>query len=198
MYTFTCFLVIASNFRCICMKLIHYEGLQIDAYIWQRFIYMGRLTLSLCDNSKSVCVTHWLIRKSWVINKKQRCLSLFDYQLIYMDHQTSHHKNCKRRKTRGYLYSMKYPFKLIIWLIMRQLSIAIGSASQFPRSRNRGRNRGISYLKRNFQCGTEKNGKCFFTKGPLLVIHQSFTINVLPMYFMPAVAGNMCQARFSS
>ena len=47
------------------------------------------------------------------------------------------------------------------------------SASQFPRSRNRGRNRGISYLKRNFQCETEKNGKCFFTKGPLLVIRQS-------------------------
>ena len=46
------------------------------------------------------------------------------------------------------------------------------SASQFPRSRNRGRNRGISYLKWNFQCGTEKNGKCFFTIGPLLQCHS--------------------------
>ena len=41
----------------------------------------------------------------------------------------------------------------------------IFSASQFPRSRNRGRNRGISYLKRNFQCETEN---AFLLKAPYL------------------------------
>ena len=39
------------------------------------------------------------------------------------------------------------------------------SASPFPRSRNRGRNRGISYLKWNFQCETEN---AFLLKAPYL------------------------------
>ena len=71
------------------------------------------------------------------------------------------------------------------------------SASQFPRSRNRGRNHGISHLKRNPQCGTERNGL-----GPYLSFSSPPNTNssrrcvkyisvgykrTVPTYFMPAV-----------